>query len=636
MSNPSNILSDFRTYSYHQFLIATDGMNAAQSLGEQDDVVLFNRDTRNTNERFSPRFLGPGDTLGYVVLIDGMKDVQFFIKSAKWETILSPNRSIGGQQYADTIEVDGKLEIVEPFGIRLLEVLSNVSRDLATDPTGLIFVLKTVFVGVRDDGSEEIISNVRPFLFTMTDITAIIDTGGATYTMELVGVTNGTAKLPQISRIADGINLEVGAEGSHTIKQAMEQLEAQLNNKYRVFRENLDNQFKNSNITNVGVDDFREVRYKIKPIAAYLGEEYIVGDNVNIAEQNQAGVSIVAAGANATVEQTIRRIMDSSNRVAKDATGKNTGGTKYLYKIVSTLLPDDEDMLVVEYSIHRYQVIVQHVGQPLDPNIGEFIEFDYIFTGKNIDVLEFDIKMDMGLSFFYTIATSKTLASDQETAIRGQTNDSMSQGSNGSSNGTADTTAVSVGQKRKRLRTPLFLGATMKDPMIRNKLNPLDSATFDSLLSTHAAYENIEAQMKIAGNPQLLDELLPTPAEISRGGTEPAGVGTTGTQSFLNTPSLIKVNIRFPTTNELDNFQDFWYQGFYNLHSVTQNFSGGLFTQDIIMFSIPQTEGVEEALSTQPNNQPSTKSPATQTSTNDATNRTAAEATTSTAPRGTP
>jgi hypothetical protein len=137
-------------------------MNAAQEIADQSDIVVFNRDTRREKEsaRFTPRFLKSDDN-GYVVLIDGMKDVQFYINSAKWETILAPQGETGGSKTADTIEVDGQLIITEPFGISFLEVLTNVSRDLFTEPSGLIFILKTVFVGHRADGTQEMISNIR-------------------------------------------------------------------------------------------------------------------------------------------------------------------------------------------------------------------------------------------------------------------------------------------------------------------------------------------------------------------------------------------------------------------------------------------------------------------------------------------
>ena len=602
MSNPENPLARFRTYSYHHFLIVADGMNTAQEIANQSDIVVFNRDTRTNEdgtdikERFSPRFLG-SEKNGYVVLIDGMKDIQFYINSAKWETIIAPSGKTGGSKTADTLEVDGQIIITEPYGIAFLEVLTNVSRALGTDASGLIFILKTVFVGHRDDGQQEMISNVRPFLFTMTDITAVIDTGGSTYTMELVGVNNGTAKLPQISRIAQGVSLEVTT--GLNLATALGNLQIQINNKYDCFKIALAAQLAATNSPLDLEADFRAVEYEIVADPAYHNVNYKAGGNLPTNASGDDEHRQITTGTSATVESAIRAVMDSSKQVKDDALSKNDEKKKFIYKIVSTIVPDPAgDKLKVQYSVHRYEVVTQVVGIPLDPIAGEFIEFDYIFTGKNVDVLEFDIKMDMGLSFFYTISTADSIPLGQKDVIFGKTQ-ATSAGAQ-SSVSTGDETVVDPELSPPKIRTPLFLGTSITDPLIRNKADPLSTASFDALLSRHAAFENVEATMKISGNPQLLDETCPEPTEVEAGETtnEPDTPveGNTGLGRIFKTPALIKVNIRFPVDNQLTNVKQFWYKGFYNLYSITQNFDDGLFTQDIQMFSLPQSDGTEEAL----------------------------------------
>jgi len=589
-----------------------DGMNTAQEIANQSDIVVFNRDTRkgvdeagfevDIKQRFSPRFLGSEDR-GYVILIDGMKDIQFYINSAKWETIIAPSGDTGGSKTADTIEVDGQLIITEPYGISFLEILTNASRDLGTDASGLIFILKTVFVGHRDDGQQEMISNVRPFLFTMTNITAVLDTGGSTYTMEIVGVNNGTAKLPQISRIAQGVSLKVGT--GTNLGTALGLLQIQLNEKYKCFKEALATQLAATNSPVNLEEDFREVEYEIVADRAYHEARYEAGGNLPTNASGTDEERQITTGASATVESAIRAVMDSSKQVKDDASRKNSENKKFIYKIVSTIVSDEAtDNMKVQYSVHRYEVVTQVVGEPLDPVEGEFIEFDYIFTGQNVDVLEFDIKMDMGLSFFYTIATADSIPLGQNDVIFGKTQASVAGPQPPVSTGDKEV----VDEKNQRtsrktkIRTPLFLGTTISDPLVRNKANPLDTATFDALLSRHAAFENVEAAMRIAGNPQLLDETCPEPAEVETGETtnETGKVveGNTGLGRIFKTPALIKVNVKFPIDNELTNVKDFWYRGFYNLYSITQNFDDGLFTQDIQMFSLPQSDGTEEALST--------------------------------------
>ena len=623
MSNPPNPLADFRTYSYHHILIVADGMKTADELSKSNDILAFNRPEVQPQNRYKARFLDDAGKQRYITLIDGMQDVTFFIQSVNWETIIAPSGKSGGSKRATTLEVDGEMTIIEPLGVKFLEVLTNAGNELGTDPSGFIFVLKTIFVGHRSDGGQEIISNVRPFLFTMIDVKAVMDTGGTTYKLTLVGVNNGTAKLPQISRIADGINLSVKTGTS--VRGALELFFIEVNKKYEIFKTNLSEQLQAAKSPVNLTDDFRLLRYEIVTDDAYDEYEAVTNEVTPKSGTPSDGVTI-NCGKNSTIENSIMRIMDSSKQVMDDGAKKNKEKKKFLYKIASTILPDlVGDDMIIQYSVHRYEEITQLLSKPLEPVAGEFIEFDYMFTGRNVDVLEFDIKMDMGMSFFQTVATATSGIGAQ-----GEAPDNTKVHSHSVTPGET-ATAVPPAQiiqrsqrfnptdtviekqkkaqqpkqtKEKKIKTPLFLGTTVKDPIIRNKRHPLESATFDALLSRHAAYENVECAMKIAGNPQLLDETTPAPEEVQQGGINRVNTDSnrdnTGMQRMFTTPALIKVNVKFPDNNELTGVTDFWYKGFYNLYSITQNFDSGLFTQDILMFSLPieDEQDIENRLST--------------------------------------
>ena len=379
MSNPPNILADFRTYSYHHILIVADGMNTANELSNSSNLLLFNKPNVQPENRWKARFLDGAREKGYVTLIDGMQDVTFFIESVKWETVIAPSGTSGGSKRASTIETDGQITIIEPLGVKFLEVLTNVSNELGTDPSGFIFLLKTVFVGHRDDGNQEVISWVRPFLFTMIDITAVMDTGGTTYNLSLVGVNNGTAKLPQISRIADGINVNI--QGGTLLPAALQLLFEEINKRYATFKAKLNKQLQEAKSTVNVTDDFRSLRYEIKVDEEYA--DYIAANNETITTSTSPEDTILTCGANSTVENYIKKVMESSKGVMEDATKKNKEEKKFLYKIASTLIPDETgDDMVVEYSVHRYEEVTQQPKKSLEPIAGEFIEFEYMFTGK--------------------------------------------------------------------------------------------------------------------------------------------------------------------------------------------------------------------------------------------------------------
>ena len=70
----------------------------------------------------------------------------------------------------------------------------------------------------------------------------------------------------------------------------------------------------------------------------------------------------------------------------------------------------DDGIFTVTYHIHKYKAVVVDAEDFLsfEPPEGMGITFDYIFTGKNIDITDMDIKMEYGLMFFQVLASQGT------------------------------------------------------------------------------------------------------------------------------------------------------------------------------------------------------------------------------------
>ena len=586
MSSPPNPLRQFRSYSYHHILVACNGAVAAEELANNDNISLLHE---KPNGKYKAVPIKGGS---YIVVINGMTDAVFSIVSAKWATVMAPQTtSKDGMSYADTMELDGELVIQEPRGVRFLNVLANVCDELKTDPTGVVYLLKTIFVGHTNTGSVETISTVRPLLFQPIDITAVIDQGGAIYTFAFVGVNNGVGKLPHVSKIANGMNIQVGAAGkkpTKTLKEAMKNLQTEIKKSYKKYKADLLTQaakvegFK-------GVDfnkNFRDVTYTIVLDKIYKGENYHAGTAEKVQFCETEKNPTLSFTADATVEDVIRRIMNSSAEVLAEAKA-SPDGSRHVFKITSTL-KSNADVYNIEYQVQRFRLITTDLGSVdgVQPKEGEFIEFDYIFTGKNVDIIEFDIKMEMGMAFFQTIATANNVPT-QEESITG------TKSTSGAGTGGGNRTAS--GTHKERSLTPLFLGTQLSDPMIRNKQRPLDALTFNAMLARHAAFENIEAKMKIHGNPQLLDEMSILPSEMDNQQTENPKPGKTINPNWLRTPSLAKVNIMMPSNKKDEDFAEpFWYDGYYMIYTVDNIFDGGQFTQVLDLISLPVTSEYDD------------------------------------------
>ncbi len=607
MSNPRNPLDAFRSYSYHHILIACDGSNTAEELATKTEISLF--DHEGAEQRFCPRTV-PGSDGKYVVLINGMSDVQFNITEAKWASVLTPrDENSEGSSHYRTMAVDGELTIMEPFGVNFLNLLNEVTKLLGTDPNGVVMMLKTIFVGETDEGRTKFVSNVKPLLFIAYDITAMFDVTGAEYTLAFVGVSNGAGRLPHVAAVADGFNLEL--KSGSTIQNAMDNLTTAIKQNYKLQKDSIRSQSQTSGVDIDFERDFIDVNYIIRVDGAYAPLK--IGGNALPAEQNTGNDDpIVNVNSDSiSVESMIDSIMSTSTEVKKIDQEEDDTGNKFYYKITSTLETSPTEYNVI-YHVHRKKTNIVRTEEIFDftPPKGSGIEFDYIFTGQNIDVKDFDIKMQMGMTFFQTMAVESSLPTNADSIINKYNNQPYAAGT-GNVNGSGDQKEESsICDASRRRKKPLFLGMTAKDIKDRNTRFPGLSTSYNALLARHAAIENLEVNMTIRGNPQLLAETTQLPSDLDPTIQRPEeildfglGEGSTVFAKPHQFPAFAKVNIYMPNEfqsntgniTDVDYSQNFWYPGWYFVLGINHVFSAGEFTQELEMYSMP-TEASQSKL----------------------------------------
>ena len=591
MSNPENILAEFQTYSYHHSFIVCNRYETAAQLSTNVLAATFRRS--GSDNLYEVRTVEDNPDLQYVILIDTMTDVRISIDSIKWETIVAPKHEAkGGLRYGDTIEVEGEILITESYGIQLYEILANIARDLRRDPSGLVYLLKTTFVGHRSDGSQEVISSVRPFTFNLIDITSSINTGGTSYKLEIIGANNGISKLPQHAQVGEKLSLTI--EPGDTVGSMMAKLQTKVQAKYTRYKTEIFQQLLQANprLTEADLNArFQEVVYTFRADDEYHSDDYVIGGTKGVKES-----PTIHSGQYGTLETMIRRIIDVCPQCDADGAGRTPNGQKFIHKIVSFPIETNDGRLEVRHEIHRYEAPNQRKnGQPFNPQPGEFIEFDYFYTGRNIDVLNFDIKMDFGLAFFMTLANAKHIPSTTVEDARGIAEPMSTIGSSLVPSNSPVEPHHPDNRELPPNSTPLFIGKKIDDPWIVNKVDPLTAASYDAALTKHAQLEHIEASLTIAGNPNLMDELIDSSGR-NRQSREISGefTGSTGALNITRTPALVRVNVNFPVTNSFDRdgmgVKEFWYRGFYNIYSISNEFKDGLFTQTLMMFSVPVDE----------------------------------------------
>lgn len=609
MSSPQNPLNVFRSYSYHHILIACDGTESAEALAYETELTIF--DHERAGQRFAPQSNSKGN---YVTLINGMSDASLTIESVKWSSVIFPTNTSGGESYTGfrTMSVDGEMVIQEPFGVNFFNILNETLKSLKVDANGLIFVLKTIFVGHRHDNQSEYITNIRPLMFMMYDINASLDVTGATYNMSFVGVSNGAAKLPQTSSVGDGFNFQIKKP---KIKDALEDLAVELNEYYVRQQEKFATDATCNGLDWKFEDYFRKVTYEIVVDEVYAN--YDVGNDELISKATKGENDVViGSGDTTSIESLIDAIVMSSQQVINESKDDDDKKRKrYIHRITSTLNTNPEEYKVI-YHVQRQEAAVIPADQMMSyqlPDRNQGITFDYIFTGKNVDIKDFDLKMNMGLTFFQTLAAETSAPS----SIKSYKDQSSGVKVHGTGTLTTDDKSISdfAPDNASRIKRPFFLGMSLKNSGIRNRRSAGAASSYTSLLMRHAAYENIEAKMVIHGNPQLLEETCPLPSDLDPVKVPNAQVivpaDTLAGSELRNVwpalhkfPGYVKVNVKMPSSFINDPNSEnpypsdyavpFWYQGWYNLLSITHDFNGGEFTQELEMYSLPTDAGQSE------------------------------------------
>jgi len=566
-----------------------DNVSTAVSVSNSDNISQFVRNT-DSDQVSDVALLTDSATGGkYVILSNGLSNARYSIESLKWESTTGQMGDNGSANFT-SMATEGALSIVEPKGLKFLNEVQNSYKLLNSDPTACVWMIKTIFVGYNDHLTplnSDYITNIRPLIFVVVDLTADFTVEGGFYNISFVNINNGAGKLPQTMKSAETIKMNLGSKT--TLREA---IEGSLSKKIN------DNSSRHFNAVKKTVEESgmtpKEVTYKFVLADAY-DTNYVVDDSQ---QQNktdgtqEAGCHLDFSKA-ITVENAIKLIMKHCSKVKKDVKG-DSNGEKFGFKIRS-ILNSNKDKHEMIYYIDRYKMVFSDIfeaagstDQATKQAVAEnTIEFDYIYTGNNTDILDFSMKMELGIVFFQTIISSNNLSTQTElqggnVAVTAQTGQ-----------GVPENAKNIATDKPKKPILPVFFSTTTKNLENSNFKNPKESTEFQTLLNRHVAIENLNAKMKIHGNPTLLNSVNKVPGsydKISKVISNDVD-GAPAFPHWESVPALAKVNIFMPTTDANGQLgrEKFWYDGLYLVLTVANEFAGGLFTQELTMVSIPNS-----------------------------------------------
>lgn len=564
MSRPANALDVFVNYTYHFELHASANWDELKKVKNSPPSRLTTTSTR------------PNGTL----VINTTHDAHQVIDDVVFGYI-GPSTNPEGN-FVPNGEMTFK--VLEPNGASFIEKIVNVMKNnKITDLQSLHWGLKVYFIGRYSSNNIRALPKNGIFIpLTFKNMTSNFNYRGAEYIMEfLSGASFATAQRGTQESVYSlahcNKNLSVTAS---KVGEALSMLESKLNENYM------------STYNDTASPGSRPLVYKIN-VDPEIAKEYLtlVGAT-SYKDKSPVNISFYTVNSITDWIFQVVRGSDSLNRkVAKSLSGLQAEGHPGV-TIISVLprVVMSSTAIEVNFDVTFYK---GNDGTANSIRNDDVIEFDFMFSraGANVDVLGFDLKLTSALAWFADQSVINT------NAVTGQGNgnktapnaakkdiglvsssDRIIDGrSYTKTGGVLIQNNAGVARKNNNI-TPLPVMSST-DETGYNKYPPeaVQGAKFmfSTLAETHGATAT-EFTFTIRGNLMILCKGILDP---DVGALDPANLDVH--PIGVKKPLWAKVNIRSQDGTP------FFYTGRYNILSVENHFSGGIFKQLLHVTMMP-------------------------------------------------
>lgn len=694
-----NPLDDFQSYSVHYVLLACRTTVAASVFaddGHAVDTLLAINDAKYLG---SPITIGDSTNDVFLVM-DTRRFGQFTVESLKYDVYVN-----GLHKGASTsnLATDLSMVVLDSVGISFANFMQWLMDDqMKANFDGIIFMLRTVFVGHKPDGTSETVQTetIPMHLFRME---INLDYAKGAYTLEFMPNMNfDTKTFSRFMTVETATTMSTG-KGKNTLGGLIQSFEDELNTKslkyYNKVQETIASTGGKLGVSGVGrlvqymitlpqtwesyevlgsnIGNALETKFKSKSAS----ETKVKTDKAESAEEAKAkadnrpqGTPAQAIDSNTSVQpgmgitEALDVVFKQVPDIAKAGnfkTSESGAGEIKFFKYIVGITSDDHVMVVhidvVDFKVpdlftaadkasnaqtvadkeNEYYHVNKETGERIPK---DFIEYDFIFTGKNKDIMNFEMKIQefqMLLASNLRIgdgAMSSASAGIEDAEKVNAENIEVPSGDNtggllyarqydplvlplnsasalrnfsnyalGFTKTEKGKEVVSQSQKyTKNLSvfyagSPVTVALTIKgNPLIMHKFN---MGTF--LKHDKTEKPTTSTSLPVSGNPSkkayredLEDRILKAnPKSLSKnsdGTFSPVFTGLSD-KSYAVSPVYAKINVMGPNvdfkTNEpLENTGDPYAtsvlsNNFYVVFKVTNNFAGSIFTQDLELYS---------------------------------------------------
>jgi hypothetical protein len=640
MSYPANPLDKFQSYSYHHFLIAANNTESLRQI--EDNKISFSSLAKLKHGEFVTAVDGKSKV---VMVMNSAVDSKFYIESFDYTALF-----VGVQDSTAKLTQATELNMVvkESTGATFINFLRRISDEyLETSYGSVCFLIKTFFVGHTTSGGATEMIETKPITLLLGNMDSQFDASGSTHALKFYGLTNGAPlKNDHLHYVNRNLNL-ITKENSILLKDLIEDLESKLNKQ-------LDEQWKLVKIATGGNGRKVQYRFTIPENWSNYTVKSMSKDNYverlfekeqqavkqqstpqkTTGEQNKPGVEsdLFKTSMNSSVKTTVTQILSEIFKhcdqiheafIGNQQLPKDKQFEAKLHQVVTSITSDANTVTVHFDTVNYYlpklpndqeKAIIQKITEEnldgaKDAEFDKYgITFEYIFTGKNSDILNIELKANH----------TNTILLASQTGVQKATG-----------NMTATDKSVQTASKDQKIIKPE--GKEASPTMTMRKYdavylpeNPSDGqhgyiyAAPDSAklrtkyinqLAFLTAISTQNMHITIRGNPnfvnQIVRPLLPhneieykkkliefdTAAHkkvsaLTGPHDEAKSISSMG-EAATYVPMFVKVNIKTPifdeTTGNITSYEPFWYRGRYRITSIKNSFINGQFTQDLFL-----------------------------------------------------
>lgn len=680
-----NPLDKFQSHSIHYVMLASRTTEEARAFTDMSQNAATLEAISKVQRLGDPITYGNSSNDAFLVM-DTRRFSQFSIEKLEYEVLINGLEAQAATgNFASTLN----MTVLDAVGISFLNFLQWLMNEkMQCNFDGMIYMLRVLFIGTDFNGVTETVQSITiPMHLTKMNLDLTFARGA--YDVEFMPNMNfDTVKHQRWTQIATSTTYTT-PKGSNKLGDMVDAFEAALNrNSEEYFRKARAVLTDAGRVNNDGKSGFgRQVKYHITIPTEWRDFEYTgsgtggateivfangasrvetekqTADVMNRFKQQVAKPATVtdsklAVSAGTTITEVLDTILKQTPDIANMGMGvydKEKKESVTFYKHLVGITSNDDSVTlhvdVVPFEVPNvtaesssktgqddakfYQTVD---GKRVPKN---YFEYDFMFTGKNLDILEFDMKfqdlqwmlasnLDLGAGAFTGVSALDSTTSSGESAATTKAANTKS-------------SELMVMRAYDPLLPPVQTAAELDNFSRYSSLLPRDkenavikaSQDYTKNLAAFYACAPITANMTIRGNPDImakfnLPSFLPAPGtttdvSVSSRSTQSrsayrksleeeilqkeaaAGqlnvskndstgnirVSALGSSPYISTPVFIKVNIKGPnvdfvtaeTVNNEEFTRDVLSDTYYIVMKVKNVIDGANFTQELQLYS---------------------------------------------------